>query len=149
MTRKSSQSSPLFCSIDSSGFGMAMLLVVVFVLFCEMVYAPLTDCGPRPDLPQAIHTTKMPRAIREDAMVVTVFCNGWVLFGSNRVPPEELPQLIREQLKIGSEPKVYLKVDRNARHGVVERVVAEIYAANIPRVAFLVEPRQPPVPPPQ
>jgi len=150
MVRRPTRSAPLFCTIDFSSFGMAMLLVIFVLLTFEMIYSPGPLCtfGPSEDLPRAYHASKMRRANREDAMIVTITRDGKVFFGSDPVESKWLPQLIRERLNAGTENKVYLKLDRNARNAIVDRVLAEISAANIYKVAFLVEQWQPPVPPP-
>lgn len=121
---------------------MAMLLVIIVLLFIEMVYSgPLCDRGVSEDLPKAYHASKMQRANREDAMVVTITRDGKVYFGSDPVEFDRLRQRIRDQLNIGTENKVYLKVDGRAKQAVVDRILAEVSAANIYKIAFLVEQR--------
>ena len=101
------------------------------------------------DMARAYHATDMPRANREDAMVIAIARDGRVYFGSDLVEPQQLHQLIRERLDAGAANKVYFKIDRNAKISIVDRVLAEISAANIYKVAFLVEQRyaQGPAPP--
>jgi biopolymer transport protein ExbD len=130
---------------------MAMLLVIFILLTIEMLSGGYHCGGFSADLPKASHASAMQRANRENAMVISIFRDGKVFFGSDQVEAEQLPQLIREQLEIGTEQKVYLKVDARAKHAVVDRVLAEVSAANIYKVAFLVEQkhaqRLPPPPP--
>jgi biopolymer transport protein ExbD len=151
MARKPSRSAALYCTIDFSAFGMAMLLVIFMLLTIEMVCSgPHGQRGVGYDLPRAYHASTMERASREDAMVITIVRDWKVFFGSDPVEPGALPGLIRDQLGIGTEQKVYLRVDARARYDVVSRVLAEISAANIYKVAFLVEQKhaQRPAPPP-
>ena len=125
-----------------------MLLVIVVLLFIEMLYSGPHYSGAGVYLPKAYHAETQPRASREDAMVVAITRDGRVYMGHGPIEPGRLPQLIRDRLNAGTENKVYLKVDRRAKQAVIDRVLAEISAANIYRVAFLVEKRQALSPPP-
>ncbi len=148
MVQKRPRSAELFCTIDSNGFGMAMLLVIIVLLFIEMICSGPHHYGSSVDLPKAYHAAAQPRASREEAMVVAITRDSKVYLESDRVEPGRLPQLIRERLNVGTENKVYLKVDRRAKQAVVDRILAEVSAANIYKIAFLVEQRHAPPPPP-
>ena len=127
---------------------MAMLLVIIVLLFIEMVYSGGPHCvGVSEDLARVYRALTMERANREDAMVVTITRDGKVYFGSDPVEFDRLGQQIRDQLNIGTENKVYLKVDGRAKQAVVNRILAEVSAANIYKIAFLVEQRHAPPPP--
>lgn len=86
MARKPSRSAALYCTIDFSAFGMAMLLVIFMLLTIEMVCSgPHGQRGVGYDLPRAYHASTMERASREDAMVITIVRDWKVFFGSNPV----------------------------------------------------------------
>jgi len=81
----------------------------------------------------------MPRAYRDDAIVLAIARDGKVYFGADAVRPEQFPALIRDRLTAGAERKIYLKVDRGAKYGVVALVLDEVRSAGVEDIAFLVE----------
>ena len=74
-------------------------------------------------------------------MVIMITRDGKVCLSFDRVQPEQLPSLIHERLTSGAERKVYLKVDAMAKYRVVIGVLAEVRAAGVDKVAFMVEQR--------
>jgi biopolymer transport protein ExbD len=143
MVRKRSRSAPLICEIDFTGFSVVMV-IVVFVPLTFMMSIPPPHGGVSINLPKADHSVAMRRASRDNAMVITITQDGKVYLRSDPVGIEQLPTLIHERLTSGAERKVYLKVDRNAKYGVVLSVLAEVRSAGVERVGFLVARRPPP-----
>ena len=84
----------------------------------------------------------MPRATRDNAVIVAIARDGKVYLGSDPASPEELPGLIRQRMANGAEWKVYLKVDRRAKYGVVASVLAQVRTAGFGNVAILAEQRR-------
>lgn len=144
MLKKRSRPAPLLTLHDLHIFTLTMLVVAMAVMVTEMLANPV-GCTRWvvADIPQAYNAIALRRAVRFDAMIVTIFRDGKVYFGSDRASPATLPELIRKSLNEGAERKVYLKVDQSARYGVVSRVLAEVRSAGIENVAFLVEKRKP------
>lgn len=139
MVRKHTKLTPLICTIDLTGFAMVMV-TVVFVLLTTLMTLPTTfDCRTGLTLPTAHHLVAMPRANRENAMVITIAADGKVHFDQELVLPEKLPALIRERLTGSAERRVYLIVDRYAKYRVVILVLAEVRSAGVENIAFLVE----------
>jgi len=95
--------------------------------------------GPYPDLPEARHSVEMPRANREDALVIAITRDGKVYCGPDRLWLEELPATIRERLNAGAERKAYLKVDRWAKYGLVINVLNAVRSAGVENIGFLAE----------
>jgi biopolymer transport protein ExbD/biopolymer transport protein TolR len=91
------------------------------------------------DFAVASHAKPLPKALREDAIIVTVTRDGGVYFVNTRVVPAELPDLIRKAYANGSERKVYFKADARVKYADVKAVLDQIRAAGIQDVAFLVE----------
>ena len=84
------------------GVGLAFLMLTV-----AMVTVPPQHGGTM-ELARVLTPKSMPHAMREDATLIAVTRNGGVFFGNNRVQPDEIPVLIREQLSHGSEAKIYI-----------------------------------------
>ena len=142
MARKRSRIVPLICTIDVTGFAGVMLALLAMFMAPVMV----VDVFPRPsvDLPRTTNGHAMPGADREDALVVGITRDGKLYLGGDKVDLDQLPQVIRDRLSYGAERKVYLRVDRHAKYGVVINVLAEVRAAGIENIAFLVPSYSPP-----
>jgi biopolymer transport protein TolR len=92
----------------------------------------------------------MPRADREDAMIVTVARDDKVFFRGERIRPDQLPTRIRESVKHGSENKVYIGADGRAKYSWVAEVLDGVRSAGVEKIGLLVYQKGPvPVPSPQ
>jgi biopolymer transport protein ExbD len=129
--------------MDLTNFAVVMATVVFVVLVIFMMEPP-SHQGTVVDLPFAHHSLPMRRAMRWDAMVVTILRDGKVYLKQDYTEPGQLPQRIRECLADGAERKVYLKVDRMAKYGDVSLVLAEVRSAGIENIGILVIQSQPP-----
>jgi len=87
----------------------------------------------------------MPGAVREDAILVAVTRDGNIFFGSNNVRDSDLPVLIRESVRRGSERKVYLKVDARAKYADAALVIDQVALVGIQNVGIITE-QLPPTP---
>ena len=138
MRRNRPRLAPLICTMDFNGFPVVMVPVVFALLMILMVW-PVRHHAVSIVLPKAHHTVEMPRANREDAMVITVTRDGKVYLRSDRVEPGLLPAKIREYLSTGAERKVYLKVDAMAKYDVVIRALTEVRSTGVEKICFLAE----------
>ena len=136
MTRKRPRPAPPVCTLNLTGFPIVMAPVILVLLTILMLW-PTPHHGIGVDLPFAHHPVAMQRANREDAMIVMILRDGKVYLRSDPAAPGRLPAMIRQYLSAGAERKVYLKVDRYARYGVVLGVLAEIRSAGVEKIAFL------------
>jgi biopolymer transport protein TolR len=86
-----------------------------------------------------MHPQSLPGARREDALGGYLCRDGRVYFGTSRVGKDELPRLLRDAYRKGSERKVYFRADARAKYGDVKSVLDQISAADIQDVAFITE----------
>jgi biopolymer transport protein ExbD len=114
----------------------AVLLLIVMMVTAGSAYP---HHGRYVDLPRTISATPQPLAHREDTIKVMVSRDGLVFFRNAQVPVNQLPGLIREAVRSGSERKVYLAVDGRARYSDVAPVLDQIRAAGITQISFLAE----------
>jgi biopolymer transport protein ExbD len=129
--------SELLCRIDMWGF-VSIMLALLFLL---MPWTVVDRKGPAADLVGARHSTRMPGALKEDALQVMVTRDGQVFFRDLHVMCEDLPDEIREGVRKGAEKRVYLVVDARAKYGNTIAVLDQIRLAGIENVSFLtVEP---------
>ncbi len=138
MRPRHSKPSRLFCRIDVSAFAS----VTVFLLAVFMVTTGPTHQGTSYDLPTVGHPIPMPRANREDALLVTVMRDGMIYFQNSRVVPNQMPAMIRDGVNRGAEQKVYIRADARARYGTVAAVLDAVHAAGVEKVTFLVGQRR-------
>jgi biopolymer transport protein ExbD len=91
------------------------------------------------DLSTSVYASSQRKALREDALRISIARDGKVFFGNMRIVPEDLPGLIHDALQEGSEKKVYLAVDTRSKYGDTARIVDQIRLAGIERLCFLTQ----------
>ncbi len=139
--------SNLICYINVTGFAAIMFVLVVVFMMLRVDDMDSHSRG-SVDIPPVDHPRFMSAADREDAMTVAVLRDGRIFFGSNPVTSAQLPAVIREGVRRGSEPKIYLRVDRRVWYGSVKQVIDAIHASGIEKIGILVEQRKTPSPAP-
>ncbi len=122
--------------------GLSLALMIVIIGPAQ----PMVSPGVSVDRPKVGNPKPMPKALREDSVTVSVYKDGSIFLGSNKVVPERLPALIREEVSKGAEKKVYIKADARAKVGSVNEVLDGIRASGVENIAFLVEQRKPVTP---
>ncbi len=142
MVQKRPRNVPLICTIDVTGFAGVMLALLAKFMAPVMAVDRFPQVSV--DLPKAANGHTMRGADREDALVVGITRDGKFYLGGDKVDLDQLPQVIRDRLSYGAERKVYLRVDRRARYGVVINVLAEVCMAGVENIAFFVENYPPP-----
>ena len=124
-------------------------VAAIFVFFVGMylvMWTPDHDLRhDNVDLASTTHPKLQPAAMKEDAITVVITRDGMIHFGNTRVPPEELPGLIRSAYEHGAERKVYLKADARAKYGDVKATLVLVREAGIQDVALMVEQTPQPV----
>lgn len=140
MIKKLRRSVPLLTLNDIPIFTLVMLEVAVVIIIIEMLADAHYNC-PRTSafMPKAYNAVALRRAVRFDAITITILRDGKVYFGSDFATPDILPELIRKGVSEGAERKVYLRVDRDARYGIVSCVLAKVRSASVENVAFFAE----------
>ena len=110
------------------------VMLVLLVVF--MVTAPLLTSGLRVELPQvqAVSTT-----VRDSKLVVTVTKDERIVFGEKDVT-DNVEQALLNSPRIQAERELYIRADKQARYGVVARVVAAARAAGVSGLNLLVQP---------
>ena len=124
----------LFCKVDAWGF-LSVTLVLLLTFMVGTGIAPHHFAAV--DLPTSVHSVRLPRAIKEDALRVFVWRDGKVYLGHSQVARGDLTEMIREGVRSGAEKKVYVSADARAKYGSVSAVLEEIRLSGIENVAFL------------
>jgi biopolymer transport protein TolR len=100
--------------IDVSAF-VAVMLAMLWA-FMGDITPDVHRGGPPVDLAGTHHSIELPKALREDAIIVTVDRAGSIFFGTDQINPDQLPERIREAVRSGSEKRVYLKADAHSKY---------------------------------
>ncbi len=124
---------------EVTAFASVMLVIMITYLFVFLPQIVRSERGISADLPKTNYPSSLPNANKFDAIEIAIFKDGTVVFGSDRVMPNSLPQRIKEAVAAGAEKKVYIKADARARAGSVNEVVDAIRKAGIEDIAFLTE----------
>jgi biopolymer transport protein TolR len=110
------------------------VMLVLLVVF--MVTAPLLATGLRVELPQ-VDATDAP--VKDTKLVVTVTKEEKILFGEDDVTGN-VEDILATNPRVQKEKELYIRADKNARYGIVARVVAAARAAGVEGLNLLVEP---------
>ena len=110
------------------------VMLVLLVVF--MITAPLLATGLRVELPE-VQATESP--LKDTKLVITVTKEEKILFGDRDVTANVEEELIRNP-RIQVEKELYIRADKNARYGVVARVVAAARRAGVEGLNLLVQP---------
>jgi biopolymer transport protein TolR len=110
------------------------VMLVLLVVF--MVTAPLLTTGLRVELPN-VAASNTP--VKDTKLIVSVTKDEKILFGEDDVTPNVEDVLLRNP-RIQKEKELYIRADKDARYGVVARVVAAARAAGVEGLNLLVEP---------
>jgi biopolymer transport protein ExbD len=131
---KKRRSKPLSL-IEVSGFASIMVFLLALFLVRVSDYRDLPKIAV--DLPQSHHGKPLPGANREDALRLNLMRDGMLYLEYERVSMTDLPAVLRERVKNGSERKVYLSIDARARWGDAKAVLNQIRLAGIENVSIL------------
>ncbi|HEY1472188.1 MAG TPA: biopolymer transporter ExbD [Candidatus Acidoferrum sp.] len=118
---------------------VAVLIVLLVIFMVGIGSTNVCTRGFGPELAVVRHAVPLPHAVREDAMRVTITRDDSIFFGNMRLTAEDLPEKIGEDVRTGSEKRVYMVVDARTKYASVKRVLASVRDARIENVSFLLE----------
>jgi biopolymer transport protein TolR len=110
------------------------VMLVLLVVF--MVTAPLLTTGLRIDLPE-VKAANTP--VKDARLLVTVTKEERILFGEQDVT-DTIEIELRSNERVQTESELYIRADKDARYGIVARVVAAARASGVRSLNLLVQP---------
>ena len=110
------------------------VMLVLLVVF--MVTAPLLTTGLRIDLPE-VKAASTP--VKDARLLVTVTKDEKILFGERDVTAN-VEYEFRSNERVQTESELYIRADKDARYGVVAKVVAAARSSGVKSLNLLVEP---------
>jgi biopolymer transport protein TolR len=111
------------------------VMLVLLVVF--MVTAPLLTTGLKIDLPD-VKAASTP--VKDARLLVTVTKEGRIMFGDADVTDSVFETLEANQ-RVQTEKELYIRADKDARYGVVAKVVAAARSSGVVSLNLLVEPK--------
>lgn len=131
------------CEINVAGLASVMFILAIAMMFYVSAHKPhYSDVSV--DLPQASDPVVLANEARDDAMHVAVTREGDVFFNRDVIKSmDSFPGLMREQVRLGSEKKVYIRADAHARYRTVKDVIEAVHSAGLEQIAFLADERRP------
>lgn len=110
------------------------VMLVLLVVF--MVTAPLLTTGLRIDLPE-VRAAQTP--VKDSRLLVTITKDERVLFGEDEVT-NRIDDALKENQRVQTERELYIRADKEARYGVVAKVVAAARNSGVDSLNLLVQP---------
>lgn len=110
------------------------VMLVLLVVF--MVTAPLLTTGLRIDLPE-VKAANTP--VKDARLLITVSKDERILFGEEDVT-DRIERVLLENERVQTESELYIRADKDARYGIVARVVAAARASGVKSLNLLVQP---------
>lgn len=108
---------------------VTMVLLIVF-----MLTAPFLQAGVRLNLPKA-----EAKVIEEqEGVTISIDEDGSIFIGKRPVPWEEFAAELRKELA-SNPPRVFLRGDKDARYGMVMRVIARVKMLGIEDLGLIAE----------
>lgn len=110
-------------------------MLVLLVVF--MVTAPLLTTGLKIDLPD-VQAASTP--VKDARLLVTVTKEGRIMFGDDDVT-DNVVEALESNQRVQNEKELYIRADKDARYGVVAKVVAAARSTGVVSLNLLVEPK--------
>jgi biopolymer transport protein TolR len=110
------------------------VMLVLLVVF--MITAPLLATTLRVELP---NVEAQETSVKDSKLVVTVTKEEKILFGEQDVTTD-VENVLMTNPRVQKERELYIRADKDARYGVVARVVAAARSAGVEGLNLLVQP---------
>ena len=116
---------------------MVDVMLVMLIIF--MVITPMLSKGVSVDMAKAKNPIPMQAADKSDAIVCAVTKDGKTYLNTTQMPPEDLPQKVKDMLTNRLDKTVFVKADARARYERVVDVVDNLRAAGVDNLGLLTE----------
>jgi len=119
---------------------MVDVMLVMLIIF--MVITPMLSKGVPLDLAKTKNPIPMQAAEKSDAVVVSVTRDGKTYLNATQMPPEDLPQKVKDMLSNRVDKTVFVRADGRSKYERVVDVVDNLRAAGVDNVGLLTEQSQ-------
>jgi biopolymer transport protein ExbD len=116
---------------------MVDVMLVLLIIF--MVITPMLSKGVSVDLAKTKNPIPMQAADKSDAIVCAITRDGKTYLNTTQMPPEDLPNKVKDLLTNRIDKEVFIKADARARYEKVVDVVDNLRAAGVDNLGLLTE----------
>jgi biopolymer transport protein ExbD len=116
---------------------MVDVMLVLLIIF--MVITPMMTKGISVTMAKTKNPIAMQAADKSDAVLIAVSREGKVYLGTTQMPPEDLPQKVKDILADRLDKTVFVRADERARYESVVDVVDNLRAAGVDQLGLLTE----------
>lgn len=116
---------------------MVDVMLVMLIIF--MVITPMLSKGVSVDMVKTKNPIAMQAADKTDAVLIAVTRDGKSYLGTTQIPPDQLPQKVKDLLTNKLDKTVFLRADSRARYERVVDVVDNLRAAGVDQLGLLTE----------
>lgn len=120
---------------------MVDVMLVLLIIF--IVITPMLSKGISVDMAKAKNPSPMQDADKEDAVLVAIARDGKVYLGTEQMPPDVLPNKVKDLLTNKLNKTVYVRADARSRYERVVDVVDNLRSAGVDQIGLLTEEIQP------
>jgi biopolymer transport protein ExbD len=135
--RSANRRNELYCRIDPAP--IAAIFFAFVSLFIGDIGVPHAHRMVVVDRATASNSRDLPKALREDAILISLTRDGSVSVRNTRLHPAELPNKIRDSVLNGAEKRIYLQVDARAKYGDVNALLPYVQSSGVENISFLAE----------
>jgi biopolymer transport protein ExbD/biopolymer transport protein TolR len=112
------------------------VMLVLLIIF--MLTAPIIQSGIEVDVP---HTTTV-KEITEPRLVLTMDRNQNVFLGDKPINLNQLPSILKEQVKDPEHHPIYLRCDENVTFGAFAALMDTVKQSGITNISIVTQPYQ-------
>lgn len=138
LLKSANRRNELLCRLDPAPFA-AVVFALLYIFLGQLGTTDIPRYRWSADRVALQHAKDLPKAIREDTIWITVTREGSVYFRNSRVPPDQLPNKIRDAVLNGAEKRIYLNVDARTKYGNLNSLLPYIQLSGIEDVSILAE----------
>ncbi len=116
---------------------MVDVMLVLLIIF--MVVTPMLTKGISVDMVKTRNPIAMQGADKDDAILIAITREGRTFLGTTQMPPDQLPQKVKDLLANRLDKTVYVRSDARARYERVVEVVDNLRASGVDQIGLLTE----------
>ncbi|MEK7405334.1 MAG: biopolymer transporter ExbD [Acidobacteriota bacterium] len=126
-------------AVQSTPNVVPMVDVMLVLLIIFMVITPMLSKGISVDMVKTRNPIAMQGADKDDTILVAVTREGRTFLGTTQMPPDQLPQKVKDLLANRLDKMVYIRSDSRARYEKVVEVVDNLRASGVDQIGLLTE----------
>src|SRR5947209_7983010 len=116
---------------------MVDVMLVMLIIF--MVITPMLSKGVSVEMVKTRNPIAMQAADKSDAVVCAITRDGKTYLNKDQLPPEDLPQKVKDMLANRLDKTVFVRADARARYEKVVDVVDNLRAAGVDQLGLLTD----------